>query len=197
MYIPLHMRFSRQVMKRIWAIPSAVALCLSLANLLTSEAAAKPQEVRIRNESTLHFGTFMVFGQGSRAVSASGAVTDTTIVQLDGSLPRPARFTIEYDRGNESKQVLDVTLEVVITAPGSVRFGGIDARLSALETDLPGHPRITSGETMTVRLTNCRSRVCSTSFTVGGRLDVTRNFGGANIDIPINIDARIVTRDRL
>lgn len=184
-------------MKMVWAIPFANAVCLSLAGLLASPAMAKPQEVRIRNEGALHFGTFMVFGQGSRTVSASGVVTDTSIVQLDGSLPRPARFTIEYDRGNESKQVLDITLEVVISAPSFVRSGGIDARLSAFQTDLPGHSRITAGETMIVRLTNCRSRLCSTTFSVGGRLDVTRNFGGARVDIPINVDARIVSRDRL
>lgn len=139
----------------------------------------------------------MVFGSGSRSVTANGAVIDTSIVSLDGSIPRPARFTIEYDRGNESKQVLEVTVELVISAPSSVRFGGVDARLSAFETDLPGHARISSGDVMIVRLTDCRARVCSKTFTVGGRLDIRRNFGGAKVDIPINVDARILERERL
>lgn len=151
----------------------------------------------MRSQSDLSFGTFMVFGNGSRSVSASGAVVDRAIVTLDGRQPRPARFTIEYDRGNESKQVLDVTIELVMSAPSSLRFGGVDARLSAFETDLPGHSRVASGEAMTVRLTDCRARVCSRTFTVGGRLDLTRNFGGAMVDIPINIDARITERERL
>jgi hypothetical protein len=183
-------------MFQMWAYACGSAACLALAILLASAAIAKPQEVRVRNQGTLQFGTFMVFGSGSRLVSATGVVTDTTIVQIDGSLPRPARFTVEYDRGNESRQVLDITIELVMTAPSSVRFGGVDARLSAFETDLPGHTRVSSGEPMTVRLTNCRSRICSTTFAVGGRLDVTRNFGGAKINIPITIDARIVARDR-
>lgn len=173
-----------------------VAAGLALALLVAGPAIAKPQEVRVRSQSRLSFGTFMVFGQGSRAVSATGAVVDQAIVALDGSQPRPARFTVEFDRGNESRQTLEVTIEVVMTAPSSMRFGGVDARLSAFETDLPGHARVASGEAISIRLTDCRTRVCSTTFTVGGRLDVQRSFGGARVDIPINIDARIVARDR-
>lgn len=175
---------------------SCLAACALAAALIAAPAIAKPQEVRIRSQGQLSFGTFMVFGSGSRSVSASGAVMDNAIVTLDGSQPRPARFTIEYDRGNESKHVLEVTIELVMSAPSNVRFGGVNARLSAFETDLPGYSRIASGDAMTVRLSNCRARVCSKTFTVGGRLDVTRNFGGAKVDIPISLDARIVARDR-
>ena len=172
------------------------ATFLALASLMAGPANAKPQEVRVRSESELSFGTFMVFGNGSRRVSATGAVVDTAIVALEGTRPRPARFRIEYDRGNESKHVLEIEIELVLSAPGNVRFDGIDARLSAFETDLPGHARVASGEAITLRLTNCRTRVCSRTFAVGGRLDVTRNFGGAKIDIPINVDTRIVARER-
>jgi hypothetical protein len=173
------------------------AMCLALASLVAAPALAKPQEVRVRSQSELSFGTFMVFGSGSRSVSASGAVVDSAIVTLDGRQPRPARFSIEYDRGNESKHVLDVTIELVMSAPGSVQFDGVTAQLSAFETDLPGHARVASGEAMTIRLTNCRTRVCSKTFAVGGRLNVSRNYGGASVDIPINIDARITDRERL
>lgn len=172
------------------------AMCLAMALLMHAPATAKPQEVRVRSQSELSFGTFMVFGNGSRRVSASGAVVDSAIVTLDGRQPRPARFTIEYDRGNESKHVLDVTIELVMSAPRNVQFGGVNARLSAFETDLPGHSRVAPGEAMTIRLTECGTRVCSRTFTVGGRLDISRNFGGARVDIPINIDARITERGR-
>lgn len=173
-----------------------VAACLAAVLLIAMPLAAKPQEVRVRSQSQLSFGTFMVFGSGSRTVSVSGMVVDNAIAALDGSQPRPARFTIEYDRGNESKHVLEVTIELVLSAPSSARFGGVDARLSAFETDVPGHARVASGEVMTIRLANCRERVCSKTFSVGGRLDVTRSFGGARVDIPINVDARIVAADR-
>ncbi|MBI1402873.1 MAG: DUF4402 domain-containing protein [Porphyrobacter sp.] len=176
---------------------SALAGGLALALFAPAAALAKPQEVRVRSQGELSFGTFMVTGQGSRTVSITGAVLDTAIFPLDGSQPRPARFLVEYDRGNESKQTLDVTIELVMTVPGSLRFGGVDARLSALETDLPGYPRVASGEAVTIRFANCRERVCATSFAVGGRLDVTRSFGGALVNIPIAIDARIVSRERL
>ena len=179
------------------ALPIVFAAGLAAAALVADAAMAKPQEVRVRTQGKLSFGTFMVFGKGSRAVSAAGAVADTAIVALDGSVPRPARFTIEYDRGNESKQTLEVIIEVVISAPSAMQVGGVDARLSAFETDLPGNARVASGEAMTVRLTDCRARVCSRTFNVGGRLDVTRRFSGAKVEIPINVDARIVARDRL
>ncbi|NCP22512.1 MAG: DUF4402 domain-containing protein [Erythrobacter sp.] len=172
-------------------------ISLAAALLAPASLTAKPQDVRVRNQSDLSFGTFMVVDKGSRSVSATGAVADRAIVTLEGRQPSPARFTVEYDRGNESKQVLEVTIELVMSAPSSVRFGGVDARLSAFETDLPGHSRVTSGEAMTVRLTNCRTRVCSRTFAIGGRLDLTRSFGGAKIDIPIIVDARITGSERL
>jgi len=174
-----------------------VAVWFALASVAPAPVVAKPQEVRVRSQSPLSFGTFMVFGNGSRSVSATGAVADSAIVTLDGGQPRPARFTIEYDRGNESKQVLDVTIEIVMSAPSSVRSGGVDARLSAFETDLPGYPRVASGQALTVRLTDCRARVCSRTFSVGGRLDITRLFGGAKVEIPIIVDARVVERTRV
>lgn len=179
------------------SIAGIFAALLALAALTADPVVAKPQEVRIRSQGKLSFGTFMVFGTGARSVSASGAVIDTAIVALDGGQPRPARFTVEYDRGNESKQVLEVTIELALSAPGSLRFGGVEARLSGFETDLPGYSRVAAGEIVTLRLTDCRARVCSRSFTVGGRLDVTRNFGGAMVEIPIIVDARIVERERI
>lgn len=172
------------------------AALLALAALTAAPVMAKPQEVRVRSQGKLSFGTFMVFGKGARSISPAGAVIDTAIIALDGSAPRPARFTVEYDRGNESKQVLDITIELVMSAPGNVRVGGVEARLSGFETDLPGHPRAASGEILTVRLTGCRARVCTRSFTVGGRLDITRTFGGATVELPIIVDARIVDRER-
>lgn len=174
-----------------------LAASLALASLTADPAQAKPQEVRVRSQGDLYFGTFMVFGTGTRRVSANGAVVDTAIVSLEGGQPRPARFTIEYDRGNESKQSLEITLELVLSAPGNVQFGGVAARLGAFETDLPGHPRVAAGDVIAIRLTDCRTRVCRQSFSVGGQLDVTRNFGGARVNIPITIDARIVARDRV
>ena len=174
----------------------ASGLIVAALALVACPSTAQEAEVRIRTQGELTFGTFMAFGNGSRNISASGNVTDNSIVPLEGITPKPARFTVEYDRGNGERGPLDITLEVVITAPGRQRFGGVEARIARLRTDLPGHRRISSGEAMQVRLTNCRARVCARSFNVGGRLRVNRLYGGAKIDIPLAVDARVVSVER-
>jgi hypothetical protein len=178
-------------------LSGVLAAGLVLGLLIPDTATPRPQEVRVRSQSSLSFGTFMVFGRGSRSISATGALSDNGIAPLEGGTPRPARFTIDYDRGNESRQPLEVTVELIMSAPSTMRFGGVDVQLSAFETDLPGHARIESGDPLTIRITDCRTRVCSRTFNVGGRLDVTRSFGGARVDVPITILARIVERDRV
>ncbi len=169
---------------------------LAFNMLMPGTANAARPEVRITPDSELRFGTFMVFGSGSRTVSALGNVTDVSIVPLEGDPVRPARFTVSYDRGNESRHVLDIELELFITPPASVRVQGVDARLSAFETDLPGSQSITAGQPVRVNLNNCRDRVCSMSFYVGGRLDVSRQYGGASLVIPIPVDATVISAER-
>lgn len=178
------------------AIKSSLIIIAAFALLFTSALEAKTPEVRVKPEGELAFGTFMVFGSGARSVSASGLVSDFSIVPLEGTRARPARFTVEYDRGNESKHVLDVTLQLTFFASNTHRQGGVEARLSAFETDLPGHSSISPGELIELRFDNCRTRICSKSFHVGARLDVNRQFGGANLVIPIDINARVVTAER-
>ena len=177
------------------AMPLALATA-ALALLSAPTLEAKTPQVRVKSEGELAFGTFMVFGNGARIVGASGSVSDFSITPLEGTRARPARFTIEYDRGNESKHVLDVTLQVSLSLPVTHRQGGVEARLSALETDLPGYSSISSGELIELRFENCRTRICSKSFHVGARLDVNRQFGGANLIVPIDVDARVVTEER-
>lgn len=176
-----------------WAwLSSLAAASLSLG----APVFAQDSGVRIRMQGELSFGTFMVFGNGSRRVSSSGIVSDNAIVPLEGNTPQPARVTIEYDRGNNSRDPLDVLIEAVISTPGRQRFGGVEARVARLFTDVPGHRRVSSGEVMRIRLTNCRARLCSRSFNVGGRLRINRLYGGAKIDIPLAVDARVVSVDR-
>jgi len=118
------------------------------------------------------------------------------MLALEGITTKPAGLTLEYDRGDGARGPLDITIEVVITTQGRQRFGGVEARIARLRTDLPGHRRVSSGEVMVVRLTNCRSRVCALSFNVGGRLRLNRLYGGAKIHIPLAVDARVVSVER-
>lgn len=180
----------------VGSIRSSLIAVAAVALLSSPAIEAKTPEVRVQPEGELAFGTFMVFGSGARTVGSSGLVSDFSIVPLEGTRARPARFTIEYDRGNESKHVLDVTLQLTFFAPDMHRQGGVEARLSAFETDLPGHSSISPGELIELQFDNCRTRICSKTFHVGARLDVNRQFGGANLVIPIDFNARVVTAER-
>lgn len=178
------------------SVSCAAGLALAGILLAAAPARAATAEVRIVPDSELSFGTFMVFGSGSRTVSANGAVSDVSIVAMDGSTPSPARFTVLYDRGNNSRQAIDVELELVMSSPAPVRVGGVEGELSAFETDLPQALRIRPGQAIRISLPNCRTRVCSQSFQLGARLDVTRQYGGASIVIPIPFDVTVISDDR-
>jgi hypothetical protein len=170
--------------------------CGLTALCLPSAAVADGPSVRITAQSELRFGTFLVFGAGARTVSAAGAVTNFALVPVEGDAPSPARFTVAYDRGNQSTQPLDVELDVVIAASSPIRLGGIDARLSALDSTLPGALQVQPGQPVRIRITGCRTRLCSRSFQVGGRIDVTRQSGHASLSIPIPLEATIVSAVR-
>ena len=172
------------------AAAAFLPLCASV------ELQAKTPEVLIVSESDLQFGKFMVFGTGSRTVSASGVVRDLSIVPLEGARTAPARFTVSYDRGNESKHVLDIELEIVLSAPPAVTIDGVSGRVSELETDLAGTGRVSPGQPIRVWMRNCRTRVCSQSFQVGGKISVDRRYGGAVLSVPIPIDATVLMAER-
>lgn len=138
----------------------------------------------------------MVFGSGSRTVGANGQVTDSSLVALEGNPTGPARFTVSYDRGNQSNHVLDVEIDLVVSPAGTVRLNGVQGTLSAFQTDLPGAGHITPGQPVRIRLQDCRQRVCSRSFNIGARLDVTRQFGGGNLVVPIPVDVAVVSVER-
>jgi len=188
--------FSRLFCIRV-QLAAAISAALLTALGLSDAAEGKTPEVSITSESELHFGTFMVFGSGSRTVTAGGAVIDGSIVALEGAAPMPARFSVTYDRGSGNNHVLDIELELVISNPPGVREGGVEGSVSGFQTDLPGASQVAPGQAIRLFLRNCRSRTCSRNFHVGGRLDVTRHFGGADLAIPITMDATVISVERL
>ncbi|MCB2067420.1 MAG: DUF4402 domain-containing protein [Erythrobacter sp.] len=175
---------------------SIIAIAAMLAAAWPSITVANTPEVRIVAESDLRFGTFMVFGSGSRTVSASGLVTDNSILALEGNPTGPARFTVSYDRGNESIHVLDIELELVLSPVGMVQNDGVQGTLTAFQTDLAGMGVITPGQPIRIRLRDCRERVCSQSFHIGARLEVTRQYGGADLVVPIPVDVAVISVER-
>lgn len=184
--------------------PARTALAPALAGWLAAlcwlavpcAAHGDQPSVRIVPQGDLRFGTFLVFGAGSRTVSAAGAVINQALEPVAGDAPAPARFTVSYDRGNNSSHVLDVEMDLVVSASPMVRIGGVEARLSALVSDLPGALQIQPGRPIRLRMTGCRTRVCSRTFQVGGRLDVTRQNGQARLSIPIPLEATLVSAIR-
>lgn len=174
----------------------AAGLLIAAGIVIPAPAHADTPEARIIPDRDLNFGTFMVFGSGSRTITANGAVGDVSIVPLEGNSPAPARFTVLYDRGNSSRHSMDIELELVMSSTAPVRVGGVIGELSAFETDLPQALRIEPGQAIRITFRNCRTRICSRSFQLGATLKVSRTHGGANLVVPIPFDVAVIYADR-
>ena len=173
-------------------ISAAMACALALAAGSGPVGAITPQ-VRVIPGQDLRFGTFAVPTSGYRIVSPAGAVQDSGIFTTMMGDSGPARFTVAYDRGNNGRNRLDITIHLVFSPPPAISSGGLTARLSALTSDLPNAPLVVPGQVIEIRLPDCRVRVCQTSFQLGGRLDIDRSFGGGPISIAIPVDASVVS----
>lgn len=178
----------RRISKGRLLLATALALAVGPA-----PAVAVPPTLSIINPVLLRFGTFAVPVSGFREVSPSGNVTSSGIFALSNGGTGPAMFTVQYDRGNNGKRRLDIVIELTFSTPPAFVQGGLNARLSRYQTDLPGYGVITPGQTLRIEMLNCLQRVCSRSFNLGGRLDVDRAFGGGLVEIPIPVDAVVIS----
>lgn len=176
--------------KRYASLSCAIAFS---AIAWTAVAQAAPASLSVKTERDLEFGTFAVATAGWRSVSPAGEVRDNGILAFPGSAIGPARYSIIFDRGNESKRSLDVLVQVMIIAPRSFAERGVSASLSNLASDLPVTGSTPAGLSTTARISNCRERLCTLSFNVGGRIDVSRTQGGATLRIPIAVTATILS----
>jgi len=144
----------------------------------------------------MRFGAFAVFGRGARSLSAYGGVSDEAIFPIPGSVVAPAQFTVSFDRGNESRRPIDVEIQLLLLDPGPVVQGGVSATLSNLATDLPGAASLIPGQPIILTLQRCVSRICSRTFRLGGRLEIARSSGGAQLRIPLMLEATLVSASR-
>ncbi len=174
---------------------NALCLCLLLLCVVIASAdgQAAPARLLLSSDSNLRFGTFAVMDRGYRTVSPTGNVQSVGIFSTSTGDTSPARFTLAYDRGNNSRRNLNLRIQLVLSPAPVVTQNGVVARLSSYQTDLPGAANVQAGQVVEVLIPNCRQRVCSRSFNVGARLDVERNFGGASIEIPIPADAVLIS----
>lgn len=178
------------------ALALAALPCAVLAAIMSVQsvpASAAPASLRILPESDLRFGSFAVMDRGYRIVSPSGGVQSSGIFSVTTGDTGPARFTLRYDRGNNSRRRLNLRIQLVFSAAPVVTQQGIVARLSAYQTDLPGASSVQAGQIVEVEIPNCTQRVCSRSFNVGGRLDIERSFGGGLVTLPIPVDAVLIS----
>ena len=162
-----------------------------LACLATGADAAQPAFALTVN-SDLRFGSFVVMATGARVVGATGAVTNIGIYPIASGATGPAQFTVAYDRGNNGNKVLDIAIEIIMGSVPSVGGGGVTGALSGFTTDMPGVPTIATGQIIPIAITGCRDRICSRTFRIGSRLDVSRSGTGRTIAIPIPLTATLV-----
>ena len=167
---------------------------LALAGLtcLASPAEAAPPTFALTVNSDLRFGSFVVMSTGARVIGATGAVTNIGIYPIASGATGPAQFTVAYDRGNNGNKSLDIAIEVFMGSAPPVGGGGVTGRLSGFTTDLPGVPAIATGQIVPILITGCRDRICSRTFRIGSRLDVSRSGTGRTIAIPIPLTATLV-----
>ncbi|WP_100259555.1 DUF4402 domain-containing protein [Qipengyuania seohaensis] len=169
------------------------AACALMCMFAASPAASNRPQVSVQNPAALRFGTFAVPTSGFREVSPRGGISSGGIFALDDTGVGPAQFVVQYDRGNNGRRELNLVIEIVFSAPGTYAQGGLTARLSRYQIDLPGYGAVQPGQVIRIELPNCRQRVCSRSFNLGGRIDVDRNFGGGLVEIPIIVDAAVIS----
>ena len=185
---------ARKSSKRLFVRLAQLFLVAGWLGFYASPAAiANKPELQIISNAQLRFGSFAVPTRGFREISPSGAIISAGIFALSDSGTGPASFTVQYDRGNNGRRRLNLVIELVLSAPSTFTSGGLTAQLSRYQTDLPGYSSVQPGQIIRIEMPNCTQRVCSTSFNLGGRLDVERNFGGGPIVIPIPADAVLIS----
>ncbi|MDF8334622.1 DUF4402 domain-containing protein [Novosphingobium cyanobacteriorum] len=169
--------------------------CALVAAALLCSAGVRAAEVAVTYDTALRYGRFVVPGTtGSRTVAASGTVTDSGVLPIAGYPVGPGQFTVSYDReSSKGGQTLAIVMLLQLTGGQTVTSGGVSGRIAQFNTDLGGLGSLLPGATMSLSLVSCRTQVCSRSFRVGGRLEVTRNFGGATLAIPVTLTATLLS----
>lgn len=154
-------------------------------------AAAAPV-LSVSPNQALRFGSFVVLGTGSRTVNSSGAVTNAGVLPV-GTGTGPALFTLSYDRGAPATGPIVVTVLISLAQPGGVSQNGLSASVSQFDTDLPGIPLLIPAQSVLYTMPVCSTQVCSITFHIGGRIDVTQPGTGGTVTVPLAVTASLVS----
>lgn len=174
------------------------ALWLVIAGMLPAHpgaALAKVPSVTVSADQPLRFGTLLIPFAGSRSVSPNGSVTDLGLYAVGNDPVGPAQFTITYDRGNESRRLIDITVQVFLSANQVIKVGGVEGLVSDLVSDIPGSGDFRTGGQVRLTIRNCKERRCSLSFRVGGKIAVSRSSGGASLVLPLSASVAVLSVD--
>ena len=174
--------------------------------MVAPETARAGQEtITLTPGNALRFGTFLLPSAGSREVTANGAVINNGVMPAPGDAVGPAEFTLLFDRGNNGNpmggggqanpQPGVIVVEVSLLSVPPVTIPGITGALSNFTTNLPGAPTLQVGQIVPVTITNCFSRICSTTFRIGGKLSVSRTSGGGTLTFSLPLTATLVLVD--
>lgn len=161
-------------------------------------ARAAQESITITPVSPLRFGSFVVTSAGTRTVSHTGAVTNSSVFPVPGDASGPATFELAYDRGNSSgvngvnAKPLTIQLELTLLPVQPVNSGGVSGSLDTFTTDLPGVPVLQPGVPNQIAIENCVTRICRQTFRVGGRISVSRVSGGATLDFTLPLTATLL-----
>ncbi len=168
-------------------------LLIGLAALAVTAPAARAAAptVSVRADQQLRFGTFFTDTAGSRTVSASGAVSGSAVVPIGSSPAGPAQFTITYDRGNNANRSYALLVQLIVTGV-SLKVGGVTGSLSSFDTDLPGVGPLLPGQAAVYTIKGCQRQICTHTFRVGGKLDVTRTTGGAALTLALPVTVVVI-----
>lgn len=162
--------------------------------LWPAQAIADVPEAYVTRLQDLRFGRMVVFGSGTRTVSPAGSVTSSsTIMSASNDFPGPAQFAVGYDRGNNGVKSLDVVMQITFGAVPPVSQGGVSGTVTGLASDLAGAETITAGQTVTVTIRRCTTRQCGVMFNIGGQIELTRLWGGAELSTPIPVSVTVVS----
>lgn len=157
------------------------------------KAHADTPSLTVSAQRPLNFGTLVVPSSGSRTLGPDGSISDAGVIAIGGEQASPAEFAITYDRGSENNRSINITVQVFLPGGQMTSTGGVQGRLSLLDTDLAlDGGGLLPGGSGTFTITDCRQRRCTQTFRIGARLDVDRSFGGASLSFALPVTATVL-----
>lgn len=174
-------------------IKALVLAAVGIVLLRSGAALADDARLSITPDQELQFGDLVTTGGGYREVSPQGQVLDVGLVSLSTGTAHPARVTVRYDRGDNSRDRLNLRIQMTFTASQS--DGGGAARISRFQTDLPNGTSFAPGQIVELQIADCVTRICERTFNLGARLQVDPQFKGSQVAIPVGVDATLISTE--